>query len=81
MTRERGESCIGIPGSVRDAEIFAWKPTAQVEAAADHPRAPPVRDRGGEGTTRSSLGCPPASRGTQARRPYALGGSLFSPTD
>ena len=79
MTRERHESYLWIPGSGRDVEAFAWKPTAWVETAEGHPHAPPVRNRGGKGTTPSSLGCPPASRGIQTCRQYVLGGPYSLP--
>lgn len=73
MTRERDESCLWIPRSVRKVEVFAWKPKAWMEEKEGHPPSPPVRNCGGEGTG-SFLSCPPASRGIQTCMQYTFGG-------
>lgn len=73
------DSHLQIPGSGRDVEALACNPTAWVKAAEDHPHAPLVRNCRGKGTTRSSLGCPPASKGIQTCTLRALGGPYSLP--
>lgn len=73
------DSYLQIPGSGRHVEALAWNPTAWVKAAADHPRAPPMRNCGGKGSAQSLLGCPPASKGIQTCMLHALRGPYYLP--